>query len=181
MKLLTLSNFTCFHNVFLQLFFLDVLKWVYMEETVNLHLQYQAPITTTVIDAGGTHCSLIWYWQDSTSPAQVAQWWACQTHDLVVVSLIPCWGELSFRCIFACRSMWEKQSVALEIEVVLVLVWESLETHGRNRPPWYDLSCYSALSCACDRSCAFWRLDLSNMRHYPSPYTREKYGLLWGY
>ena len=26
-------------------------------------------------------------------------------------------------------------------KVVLVLVWESHETHVRHRPPWYDLSC----------------------------------------
>ena len=43
--------------------------------------------------------------------AWVAQWWACLTDDLVVVSLIPSWGDFSFRRIFAthlCRSMWEK-------------------------------------------------------------------------
>ena len=43
--------------------------------------------------------------------ARVAQWWACRTHDLVVVSSIPGWGELPFRRIFAShlsRSMWEK-------------------------------------------------------------------------
>ena len=28
-----------------------------------------------------------------------------------------------------------------ERKVVLVLVWESQETHMRHRPPWYDLSC----------------------------------------
>ena len=45
------------------------------------------------------------------SPARVAQWWACRTHDLVVLSSIPGWGDFSFRRIFAshlCRSMWEK-------------------------------------------------------------------------
>ena len=44
-------------------------------------------------------------------PVEMAQWWAFPTHDLVVVSLIPGWGKLFFRCIFAshlCRSMWEK-------------------------------------------------------------------------
>ena len=44
-------------------------------------------------------------------PARVAQWWACRTHDLVVVSSRPGWGEISFRRIFAshlCWSMWEK-------------------------------------------------------------------------
>ena len=44
-------------------------------------------------------------------PAWVAQWWACRTHDLVVVSSIPGWGNFSFWRIFAshlCRSMWEK-------------------------------------------------------------------------
>ena len=49
--------------------------------------------------------------------AQVAQWWACKTHNLVVLSLIARSGKLSFRRIFAtqlCWSMWEKQSVALE-------------------------------------------------------------------
>ena len=34
------------------------------------------------------------------TPAQVAQWWACRTHDLVVVSLIPSWGKLSFGAYF---------------------------------------------------------------------------------
>ena len=40
-------------------------------------------------------------------PACVAQWWVCQTHDLVAVSSIPGWG----RHIFAshhCKSMSEK-------------------------------------------------------------------------
>ena len=44
-------------------------------------------------------------------PARVAQWWALRTHDLVVVSLIPGWGNFSFWHIFAShlyRSMWEK-------------------------------------------------------------------------
>ena len=52
----------------------------------------------------------VFYWREK-SPAQVAQWWACQTHDLVVVSLIPVWGDFSFRHIFTshlCRSMWNK-------------------------------------------------------------------------
>ena len=43
-------------------------------------------------------------------PAQVAQWWACWTPDLVVVSSIPGWGQLSLRRIFTshlCWSMWE--------------------------------------------------------------------------
>ena len=31
----------------------------------------------------------------------MAQWWVYQTRDLVFVSLIPSWGKLSFRCIFA--------------------------------------------------------------------------------
>ena len=55
------------------------------------------------------------------SPARVAQWWACWTHDLVVVSSIAGWGDFSFRRIFAshlCRSMWEKWLVALEKKVV---------------------------------------------------------------
>ena len=68
----------------------------------------------------------------------------CPTHDLLVVSSIPSWGDFSFKRILAshlCRSMWEKKSVALERKVVLVLVWESQETHMRHRPPWYDLSC----------------------------------------
>ena len=41
-------------------------------------------------------------------PARMAQYWVCRTHDLVVVSSIPIWGELSFRHIFTshlCRSM----------------------------------------------------------------------------
>ena len=45
------------------------------------------------------------------SHAWVAQWWVCQTHDQVVVSSFPAWGDFSFRCIFTshlCRSMWEK-------------------------------------------------------------------------
>ena len=44
-------------------------------------------------------------------PARVAQWWACRTRDLVVVSSIRGWGDFSFRRIFSshlCRSMWEK-------------------------------------------------------------------------
>ena len=44
-------------------------------------------------------------------PARVAQWWECRTHDLVVLSSIPGWGDFSFRCIFTsnlCRSMWGK-------------------------------------------------------------------------
>ena len=52
--------------------------------------------------------------------------------DLVVVSLIPGWGDFSFRHIFAshlCRSMWEKESVALERKVVLVLVCEKARKH----------------------------------------------------
>ena len=46
-----------------------------------------------------------------SSPAWVAQWWACRTHGRVVVSSIPGWGDFSFRRIFAshlCRSIWEK-------------------------------------------------------------------------
>ena len=67
----------------------------------------------------------------AVSPARVAQWWACRTHDLVVVSSIPGWGDFPFWRIFTshlCRSMWEKWSVALERKVVLVLVWENQET-----------------------------------------------------
>ena len=63
--------------------------------------------------------------------------------DLVVVSWIPGPGNFSFWRIYAshlCRSMWEKLSVPLERKVVLILVWESQETHVRHRPP-YDLSC----------------------------------------
>ena len=37
-------------------------------------------------------------------------------------------------------SMKEK-SVALERKVVLVIVWESRETHVRHWLTWYDLSC----------------------------------------
>ena len=77
-------------------------------------------------------------------PTWVAQRWVCQTHDLVVVCLIPGWGEFSFRRIFAshlCRNMWEKSLVALERKIVLVLVWKSQETHVLHWPPWYDLSC----------------------------------------
>ena len=82
----------------------------------------------------------------SNCPARVAQWWACRTHDLVVVSSIPGWGELSFRRIFAallCRNMLEKHLVALERKVVVVPVWESQETHVLHwspppPPPWYD-------------------------------------------
>ena len=51
------------------------------------------------------------------SPSQVVQWLAFRTHDLVVVSSKPGWGEISFRSIFAphiCCSMWEKWSVAFE-------------------------------------------------------------------
>ena len=50
-------------------------------------------------------------------PILVAQWWACRTRDLVVVSSIPGWGEVSFRRIFTshfCWSMWEKQNVDSE-------------------------------------------------------------------
>ena len=54
------------------------------------------------------------YW----TPAGVAQWWTCLTHDVVVVSLIPRWDELlvSFRRILASHlwNMWEKQSVFWE-------------------------------------------------------------------
>ena len=40
------------------------------------------------------------YFKLGMGPAQVAQWRACQTHDLVDVSLIPCRCELSFQHIF---------------------------------------------------------------------------------
>ena len=45
-------------------------------------------------------------------PTWVAQWWACQTPDLVVVSSIPSWGEISFWHIAPHLgwSMWEKSS-----------------------------------------------------------------------
>ena len=79
-------------------------------------------------------------------PHPMAQWWACWTIDLVVVSLIPGWAKLSFLRIFPshlCGSMWEKCLVAIERKVVLVLVWKSQETHVRHRPPWYDLSYWS--------------------------------------
>ena len=33
------------------------------------------------------------------------------------------------------------RKVALEKKVVLVLVWESQETHVCHRPLWYDISC----------------------------------------
>ena len=33
-------------------------------------------------------------------PNRVAQWWACRTHDLVVVSSIPFWDDFSFRRFF---------------------------------------------------------------------------------
>ena len=85
-------------------------------------------------------CSLILLW--TLCPARVAQCWACRTHDLVVVSSIPSWGQLSFRRIFAihlCRSMWEEYSVALETKFERSM--RSKETHLRHRAPWYDLSC----------------------------------------
>ena len=53
-----------------------------------------------------------------------------------------------FRRIFASHLSWsmcEKQSVALEEKVVLVLVWESQETHVRHRLPWYDFCCLSGV------------------------------------
>ena len=49
--------------------------------------------------------------QNNLGPSQVAQWWTCQTPDLVVVSSIPGWGDFSLWCIFVshrCRSMREK-------------------------------------------------------------------------
>ena len=40
--------------------------------------------------------------------------------------------------------MWEKYLVALERKVVLILVWESQETHVRHRHD-YDRSCLSGV------------------------------------
>ena len=88
-------------------------------------------------------------------PARVAQWWACRTHDLVVVSSIPGWGDFSFRRIFTshlCRSMWEKYLVALERKVVLMLVWESQETHMHHRQPFdYFRLFIVAIGCPSER------------------------------
>ena len=46
-------------------------------------------------------------YDELSCPARVAQWWACRTHDLVVVSSIPGWSDFSFAS-HLCRSMWEK-------------------------------------------------------------------------
>ena len=83
-------------------------------------------------------CVLLFF---NIGPAQVAQWWVCRTHDLLVVSLIPGRGDFSFRRIFTshlCRSMWESSQWLWKEKV---LVWESQETHVRHWPSWYDLSC----------------------------------------
>ena len=39
--------------------------------------------------------------QKDPSPAWVAQWWMCQTHNLVVVSLMPSWGTLPLGPLFS--------------------------------------------------------------------------------
>ena len=61
-------------------------------------------------------------------PTRVAQWWACPTHDLEVVSLISGWGKLFFRR-FLCHSSLLKHVSKVTVDggfgkkVVLVLVW----------------------------------------------------------
>ena len=69
------------------------------------------------------------------SPAWVAQWWVCRTHDQMVVSSIPRWGKFSFRRIF-CLSPLEKH-----VRKVVGDFGKSQETHMSHLPPWYDLSC----------------------------------------
>ena len=80
------------------------------------------------------------------SPARVAQWWASRTHDQVVVNSIPSWGDFFLSGVFSpfnSAEACEKSSrwLLFQRKVVLVLVWESQETHMRHRPPWYDPSC----------------------------------------
>ena len=71
-------------------------------------------------------------------PTRVAQWWACLTHDLVVVSLILGWGKLSF-ChtntvckIFICLETWLiLQRCSLCDEPTLMAQWRACLTHDQ--------------------------------------------------
>ena len=86
------------------------------------------------------------------SPTRVAQWRACRTHDLVFVSLIPGWDDFSLA--YICLSPPQKhlrKVAALERKIVLILMWESQETHMRHWPPWCDLSCYSGVKSQYDQ------------------------------
>ena len=59
-----------------------------------------------------------------------------------VVSLIPSWGELPIQAYFSLSPLQKhvrKVVGGFRKKVVLVLVWESQETHMRHRPLWYDL------------------------------------------
>ena len=47
-----------------------------------------------------SQCINSWPNNKFLGPARVAQWWACRTHDLVVVSSIPGWGHFSFPAYF---------------------------------------------------------------------------------
>ena len=59
------------------------------------------------------------------SQDRVAKWWACWTHDLVVVSSRPGWGKVSFRRIFASHLCfkhvrkavgdWKESSISKEV------------------------------------------------------------------
>ena len=76
------------------------------------HNFWRIKISQTVFEKGHPRNISVKLFHNPTSgPARVAQWWACRTRDLVIVSSIPGWGDFSFRRIFAshlCRSMWEK-------------------------------------------------------------------------
>ena len=133
------KQFILFPQCFQKLSSVDASKWVSMEKRVKpaYHKLAHEILCITCKDTAWLRLScysrnnrIIFYafckccvWHiicnaimnyDTTSytgPARVAQWWACQTHDLVVVSSIPRWGDFSFQRIFAfhlCRSMWEK-------------------------------------------------------------------------
>ena len=63
------------------------------------------------------------------SPARVAQWWTCLTHEFYT-RLRGTFFPAYFRW------LWK---------VVIVLVWESQDTRVRFCMPWYELSCWSGV------------------------------------
>ena len=97
---IVLHNFQWFNIVFIKFFDLICLFQTLISNKNVFHQH-------TVLSQNLQH----WVLMTSPCPAQIVQWWACRTHDLVFVSSIPGWGYFSFRHIFAShlwRSMWEK-------------------------------------------------------------------------
>ena len=104
-KILSSPNFTLLGHIPMY----DVLRYWVMKE-ISTYM-YLFDIKNQSLFFQHTSLLSIWTGLKISCPARVAQWWACRTHDLVVVSARPALGEISFRRILAshlCWSIWEK-------------------------------------------------------------------------